>query len=64
MIDTLSFDTICHEHLEYYSLNIVNKMLNNNGMKILDVKFNKTNGGSFEIYSCKANKNIQENIKI
>lgn len=58
MIDTLSFDTICHEHLEYYSLNIVNKMLNNNGMKILDVKFNKINGGSFEIYSCKANKTL------
>tara|TARA_A100001011_G_scaffold397951_1_gene500644 strand:+ start:679 stop:1899 length:1221 start_codon:yes stop_codon:yes gene_type:complete len=58
MIKTLSFDTICHEHLEYYSFAIVNKMLNQNGMKILNVKFNSINGGSFEIYSTKKNTNL------
>ena len=62
MIDTLSFDTICHEHLEYYSLNIVNKMLNNNGMKILDVKFNKINGGSFEFIHARQIKHYSSQI--
>jgi hypothetical protein len=34
MIKTNSFDTICHEHLEYYSLKSLNYLMNQNGMKI------------------------------
>lgn len=40
------FDTICHEHLEYYSVKVLNNMLKKHNMKILDYRENKINGGS------------------
>jgi hypothetical protein len=49
MLDTTSFDTICHEHLEYYGLKQINEILKRAGMKAIDVNFNDTNGGSFRI---------------
>ena len=65
------FDTICHEHLEYYSLKIVKKMLKNNDLKLLDVNKNKINGGSlgliighhkcrYKVKNLKVNKIIKE----
>ena len=27
MLKNISYDTICHEHLEYYSLDVINKIL-------------------------------------
>jgi hypothetical protein len=33
MLKTNSYDTICHEHLEYYSLNVVKKLLEANNLK-------------------------------
>lgn len=47
MIDQTSYDTICHEHLEYYALKQIDWMAKNVGLKIIDVDFNDTNGGSF-----------------
>jgi len=47
MIKARSFDTICQEHLEYYTLTVVNNLLESNGMRIIDVQFNDINGGSF-----------------
>jgi len=47
MIDRLAYDTICHEHLEYYSLKQIKWMMDQCGMKIIDVDFNDVNGGSF-----------------
>ena len=43
------FDTICHEHLEYYSLEVVNKMLKTNNLKLIDVTKNNINGGSLSL---------------
>jgi hypothetical protein len=50
MIKTNSFDTICHEHLEYYSLKSLNYLMNQNGMKIFKILFNNINGGSIGCY--------------
>ena len=50
MIKTNSFDTICHEHLEYYSLKSLNYLMNQNGMKIFKISFNNINGGSIRCY--------------
>lgn len=47
MIDRLSFDTICHEHLEYYSLDSIARIFARQGMRIADIAFNDVNGGSF-----------------
>jgi hypothetical protein len=61
MIETNSYDTICHEHLEYYSLTMINKMLRENGMKIIDVKINEINGGSFAVTACKKEARFEVN---
>lgn len=49
MLRTNSFDTICHEHLEFYSLKQILWICNRAGLKVLDVHFNEVNGGSFSI---------------
>jgi hypothetical protein len=53
MLKTNSIDTICHEHLEYYSLHQVQEIANRAGFKIIDVVFNDCNGGSFRVYFSK-----------
>lgn len=49
MLRTNSYDTICHEHLEYYGLKQIHRMTEAAGLKILDVAFNDANGGSFRV---------------
>lgn len=53
MLRTKSIDTICHEHLEYYSLHCVKEIADRAGFKIIDIKFNDCNGGSFRLYFSK-----------
>ena len=53
MIETNSIDTICHEHLEYYSLHQIKEIADRANLKIFNVKFNKCNGGSFRVYMAK-----------
>jgi hypothetical protein len=53
MLRTTSYDTVCHEHLEYYSLGVVNRMLKAAGLEIADVGFNQINGGSFAVTACR-----------
>lgn len=49
MLEMNSFDTICHEHLEYYSLAALERLLAMHGLEVLDVTLNGMNGGSFRI---------------
>lgn len=49
MLDTNSYDTVCHEHLEFYALRQIKWMVDRVGFKILDVEFNDINGGSFSV---------------
>jgi NDP-4-keto-2,6-dideoxyhexose 3-C-methyltransferase len=53
MIAANSFDTICHEHLEYYSLHQIKFILDKVDMHICDVEFNNVNGGSFSVSASK-----------
>jgi NDP-4-keto-2,6-dideoxyhexose 3-C-methyltransferase len=55
MLDRSSFDTICHEHLEYYALRQVEWILRQAGMKVQRVRLNDVNGGSFRLFIQKAN---------
>lgn len=55
MLKNNSFDTVCHEHLEYYSLKQIQWMFKKAGLKIIDVQFNDVNGGSFRVYAAKEN---------
>ena len=63
MLKKNSFDTICHEHLEYYSLHHINFLVKKNNLKILDVSLNETNGGSFRIYITHNNTKYKINTK-
>jgi SAM-dependent methyltransferase len=49
MLATTSYDTICHEHLEYYALRQIEWALSRAGLKIINVQLNDVNGGSFAI---------------
>ncbi len=49
MLRMTSYDTVCHEHLEYYSLGVVMQILDAAGLRAVDVKMNSVNGGSFAV---------------
>jgi len=51
MLKMTSYDTICHEHLEFYSLAVIEYILKQSGMKILNVALNDINGGSLRCYA-------------
>ncbi len=51
MLRMNSYDTICHEHLEYYSLAVIEYLLKKTGLKIFDIKLNEINGGSIRCYA-------------
>jgi hypothetical protein len=53
MLRTGSYDTICHEHLEYYALSQIKWMLEQADMRIVDVELNDVNGGSFCVTAAK-----------
>lgn len=55
MLRAKSYDTICHEHVEYYSLQVVDRILRDADLEILDVRFNRVNGGSFALTAQPAN---------
>ena len=59
------FDTICHEHLVFYSSKIIIEMMKNNGLKVFNHEYNEINGGSSRYYIChsKANFKVSKNIK-
>ena len=61
MLKNNSYDTICHEHLEYYSLKSIKYIFDKVGFKIIDLEFNEINGGSFALTLVKkSNKKFTE----
>ena len=62
MLRQNSYDTICHEHLEYYSLSAIEKILEKSGMKIIDVSQNEVNGGSVRLAAAHVNSTLVSNI--
>ncbi len=65
MLRLNSYDTICHEHLEYYSLSTVNEILAAAKLKVVDVAMNNINGGSFAVTAVKkANTSIKVNSTV
>ena len=49
------FDTICHEHLEYYSVTFINNILKKHKLRIFDHSYNDINGGSSAYLICHMN---------
>jgi NDP-4-keto-2,6-dideoxyhexose 3-C-methyltransferase len=61
MLRANSFDTICHEHLEFYSLKQIDWIARVAGLKLIDVEFNDVNGGSFSIAAAKETSHLAPN---
>ncbi len=60
MIKNRSYDTICHEHLEYYSLKSLKFLLDAANLKIVNLSFNQINGGSIELDISKKKSKLKE----
>jgi len=51
MLELDSYDTICHEHLEYYSFAVLERICKMADMRIFRIGFNDINGGSIRCYA-------------
>jgi hypothetical protein len=64
MLRTNSYDTICQEHLEFYSFKVVKDMLERCNLKVLDVQMNAINGGSFAVTAAKKSASFKPNFPV
>ncbi len=60
MLQKNSFDTICAEHLEYYSLQALENIFSKAHLKVEDVELNDVNGGSIRLYIRHASSKVKE----
>ncbi|WP_242102797.1 class I SAM-dependent methyltransferase [Lysobacter sp. M2-1] len=60
MLAALSYDTVCHEHLEYYALRQIKWMADRVGFTLVDIEFNDVNGGSFSVTAAKSTSGVAE----
>jgi len=58
------FDTICHEHLEYYSSKVIINLCKKNGLRVFDIKSNDINGASKQYYVCHNDSIFKNNSAI
>jgi len=61
MIERNAYDTVCHEHLEYYALRQIKWMADKCDLRIIDVGTNDVNGGSFWITIAHRNSSFKAN---
>ena len=59
------FDTICHEHLGFFSSKVIIEMIKKTGLKVFHHEYNNINGGSSRYYIShkKANYKVKSSIK-
>lgn len=50
MLETNSFDAIVHEHLEYYSLAVIERLVGAEGLAVVAGELNDINGGSIRLF--------------
>ena len=63
IIKNCQFDTICHEHLEYYSTKVIIELMNKNELRVFNLKANTINGGSMRYYVCHKDSKYKNNYK-
>ena len=56
MLRMNSFDTICHEHLEYYSLAVIERLFAEAGLAVVRAELNDVNGGSIRLFAAHAGR--------
>ena len=60
MLQATAYDTICHEHLEFYGMKQIRWMAERAGFKPIYVEKNDTNGGSFLVILAKKGSSYPE----
>ena len=63
IIKNKMFDTICHEHLEYYSTKVILNLCKKNNLRIFDIKKNDINGASKQYFICHLESKYKNNLK-
>ena len=63
IIKNCQFDTICHEHLEYYSTKVIIELMNKNELRVFNLKANTINGGSMRYFICHKDSKYKNNNK-
>lgn len=63
MLEKASFDTVCHEHLEYYSLGVLERLLGAAGLEIVRGELNDVNGGSIRIFVGHAGRHVRSSAE-
>jgi len=62
MLRTNSYDTICQEHVEYYSLAAIQHILDQAGLIIVDASQNEVNGGSVRLAAAHKKSELAKNV--
>jgi hypothetical protein len=60
MLKQNSLDTICHEHLEYYSLAVLEFIMRKAGLRVFRAELNDVNGGSIRCYATHAGNDLYD----
>ena len=58
LVQDAQFDTIYHEHFQYFSLRSISSALAAHGLAVVDVEELPTQGGSLRVYSCHATAGV------
>lgn len=56
LLETLSFNDVCHEHLYYFSLETLEQLLLKHGLNVFDATVNEVNGGSLRVFCSKRSR--------
>ncbi len=64
MLKANSYDTACHEHIEYYALRQIDWLMRRAGLRVVDVALNGTNGGSFAVTVAKPRSAVPANSAV
>ena len=64
MLRRNSYDTICHEHLEYYGLRQIEHLVERHSLRVFDVDLNDINGASFRLYVCRASASFANTARL
>lgn len=62
IIKNKMFDTICHEHLEYYSTKVILNLCKKNDLRVFNIRTNDINGASKQYYICHKSSKFKENF--
>jgi hypothetical protein len=58
MLEANAFDAIVHEHLEYYSLAVIERLIGEGGLEVVAAELNDMNGGSIRLFIGHAGEHV------